>query len=179
MPTLIGHLAVPLSIGLGLGGRIIPRRALAAGMVLALLPDLDVLAFRFGIPYHSPFGHRGFSHSLVFAAATALLFTLLIGAARRRPLRAFLFLFVSAASHALLDAMTDGGLGVALLWPFSNERYFAPFRAIEVSPLGVSRFFSNRGMAVLQSELVWVWAPLAGLGLSLFLMRRMRTVWTR
>lgn len=179
MPTLIGHLAAPLAIGLGLGERIVPRRVLAAGMVLALLPDLDVLAFRFGIPYHSPFGHRGFSHSLVFAAAAALLFTLMVGAARRRPLRAFLFLFASAASHALLDAVTDGGLGVALLWPFSNERFFAPFRTIEVSPLGLSRFFSPRGLAVLQSELVWVWMPLVALGFSLFLMRRMKTAWHR
>ncbi|NJD06065.1 MAG: metal-dependent hydrolase [Methylococcaceae bacterium] len=179
MPTLIGHLAAPLGIGLGLGSRTVPRRVLASGMVLALLPDLDVLAFRFGIPYNSPFGHRGFSHSLVFAAIAALAFTLLIGAARRRPLASFLFLFVSAASHALLDAVTDGGLGVALLWPFSNERYFAPFRAIEVSPLGLSRFFSDRGLAVLRSELLWVWLPLSGLGLWLYAVRRMRTAWIR
>jgi hypothetical protein len=34
-----------------------------------------------------------------------------------------------------------------------------------VSPLGVSRFFSEWGLRVIQSELQWVWAPSIGLGL--------------
>jgi inner membrane protein len=49
--------------------------------------------------------------------------------------------------------MTNGGLGVA---------FFLPWRPILVSPIGVGRFFSERGFAVLQSELVWIWLP-AGL----------------
>ena len=38
-----------------------------------------------------------------------------------------------AASHGLLDAMTDGGLGIGLLTPFSSRRYFWPWRPIPVA----------------------------------------------
>ena len=46
------------------------------------------------------------------------------------------------ASHGLLDALTDGGLGAALLWPFSDERFFAPWRPLPVAPIG-ARFWSG------------------------------------
>jgi inner membrane protein len=65
----------------------------------------------------------------------------------------------------LLDAMTDGGLGVAFFAPFSNTRYFLPWTPIRVSPIGVSRFFTERGLAVLKSEVVWIWIPAAVLAL--------------
>jgi inner membrane protein len=45
------------------------------------------------------------------------------------------------ASHGILDAMTDGGLGVAFFSPFDDTRCFFPFRPIKVSPIGLS-FFS-------------------------------------
>ena len=166
MPTLVTHPAVPLALGFGLGSHVVPARLLAAAVVASVLPDADVVAFRFGIPYASPFGHRGLSHSLAFAAAVALL-----AAACHRPLRAgpraaFAVVFLATASHAVLDALTDGGLGVALLWPFSDARFFAPERPIEVSPLGL-RALARRGLDVLASELRWVWAPSLVLALAL------------
>lgn len=75
--------------------------------------------------------------------------------------QAAVFVFVCAASHPLLDAMTSGGLGVALAWPWSEHRFFAPWRPIRVSPFA-PQFFSARGVATLLSELRWVWLPLAG-----------------
>jgi inner membrane protein len=68
----------------------------------------------------------------------------------------------------VLDAATDGGLGVALLAPFDAERVFFPFRPIAVSPIGASAFVSARGAAVLASELLWIWLPFALLGLALW-----------
>ncbi len=67
MPTVITHAAVPLCFGAGLGLKVIPPRLLFAGVVLAMLPDADVLAFKFGVAYGNVFGHRGFTHSLLFA----------------------------------------------------------------------------------------------------------------
>lgn len=67
MPTVITHAAVPLCLGAGLGLKVIPPRLLFAGVVLAMLPDADVLAFKFGVAYGNVFGHRGFTHSLLFA----------------------------------------------------------------------------------------------------------------
>ncbi len=75
--------------------------------------------------------------------------------------QAAVFVFICAASHPLLDAMTSGGLGVALAWPWSEQRFFAPWRPIRVSPFA-PQFFSARGIATLLSELRWVWLPLAG-----------------
>lgn len=160
MPTILTHTAVPLALGLGLGERAIPGRLLAAGVIGSMLPDLDVLAFKLGVAYSAEFGHRGFSHSLLFALAIGLIGAAFARVLRARPAHAFWFLFAAVASHPILDAFTNGGLGVALFWPFSDERLFAPVRPIEVSPLGLSRLFSNRGAAVLWSEIVWVWLPL-------------------
>ncbi|WP_374356730.1 metal-dependent hydrolase [Chitinimonas sp.] len=158
MPTILSHAAVPIALAVAVAPRI-PGRLLLAGIALSMLPDLDVLAFKLGIPYASPFGHRGFSHSLLFAALCAALLATCLRTAELRWPRVFAYLFVAMASHGLLDSLTSGGLGPALLWPFSSERIFAPLQPIAVSPIGVAPMFSARGWAVLQSELQWVWAP--------------------
>jgi inner membrane protein len=49
--------------------------------------------------------------------------------------------------------MTDGGRGVALLWPFTVHRYFLPWRPIPVAPIGIA-FFSGPGMRVAAVELL-------------------------
>ena len=68
--------------------------------------------------------------------------------------------------------MPPGGLGVALLAPFSNARYFFPWRPIEVSPISVQRFFSRRGVQIMRSELRWVWLPAAGVVILGVMLRR-------
>ncbi len=127
----------------------------------AMLPDVDAIGFAFGVPYDSMLGHRGLTHSIAFA----LLVGFVVGmfAFGKRPAGAgrfqlILFFTLVTLSHPLLDALTNGGLGVALFAPFSAERYFFPFRPIEVSPIGMG-FFSARGWEVLTSEAIWVWAP--------------------
>ncbi len=182
MPSIITHAAVPLALWCAADRGRIPPRLLAAGVIAAMLPDADVLAFALHIPYADAFGHRGASHSLLFALVVAALATLLLSFGSRRPWSAVLcqprlasttarstaastaqaaaFVFVCAASHPLLDAMTSGGLGVALAWPWSEHRFFAPWRPIRVSPFA-PQFFSARGLATLLSELRWVWLPLA------------------
>jgi len=168
MPTIITHAAVPLAIGVGLGKDRVSRRLLVVGIAASMLSDLDTLGFHFGIPYGSPFGHRGFAHSLVFAGVLAVAATVFHQLLHTSRWRAFAFVFVSAASHGLLDAFTNGGRGVALLWPFSNARFFAPVRVIQVSPIGVGRFFSRSEVRVITSELLWIWLPM----LLLFLLLR-------
>lgn len=160
MPTILTHPAVPIATGLALGHETIPPRLMIAGVAVSILPDLDVLAFRLGVPYTAQFGHRGFSHSILFAACAALL-----GACLRKRLTtsfrcSFLFLMVCAVSHGVLDAFTGGGMGVAFWWPWSDERFFFPVRMIKVAPLGLSRFLKPDGLSVLCSELLWVWLPL-------------------
>lgn len=171
MPTILTHPAVPLALGLGLGRKVVPRYLLAAGVVASVIPDLDVVAFRFGVLYASAFGHRGFSHSILFAIAVALLGAFVSRAFRVSAIATFAFLFIATVSHGILDSFTNGGLGIAFFWPWSADRFFAPFQVIEVSPLSASRFFSPRGVAVLTSEILWVWLPCAVVGTLLAVVR--------
>jgi inner membrane protein len=173
MPTAFTHPAVPIAVAFGIGRNVISRPLLAAGMAASVLPDLDVIAFRIGIPYAAEFGHRGFSHSLAFAcnvAAAGGLLSLWSGSTFQK---SFWFLFIAIASHSILDACTTGGLGIALLWPWSSERYFAPLQFIQVSPIGISRFFSQKGAAVLRSELVSIWLPCMGMAAMIAVSRRL------
>jgi inner membrane protein len=152
-----------------------PARFWLLSMLCAVLPDADVAGFAFGVPYGSMFGHRGLTHSLAFALLLACLTVALFfrGAANRKTL--VLYFFLVTASHGALDAMTNGGLGVAFFAPFSAARYFFPFRPVVVSPIGLSAFFSDWGLAVVESELLWVWLP-ASLAVGLVLILRL---WAR
>lgn len=159
MPTIFTHTAVPLALGLGLGSGAIPRRLLLAGVAASMVPDLDVIGLKLGIAYADSMGHRGITHSLLFALVLGLFATAFASRLRASPLAAGLFVFVSCASHGLLDMCTNGGLGIAYLWPFSSDRYFLPWHLIQVSPLSLDKVFSARGLEVLYSELQWIWLP--------------------
>ena len=154
----LGHLAVGLAAGRRFAGALGPRARpwplMVALAALSLLPDLDVVAFRLGIPYSAPFGHRGASHSLAAALLVGLLAAACARPLRLRPVATFLVVAAVTASHPLLDALTDGGLGVALLFPFSNHRYFAPWRPLPVAPLG-GRLLGPWGLRVMATELLY------------------------
>jgi len=175
LASLLSHAVAALSIGTCFHRSGTPKRTWAIGALCSVIPDMDVVGFRFGIRYGDFWGHRGFMHSLVFAALLAGAIVTL-GFLEVTPglnhLSLWVYFFLAAASHSLLDAMTDGGLGVAFFSAFDNHRYFLPWTPIHVSPIGVGRFFSDRGLAVLQSELVWIWVPAALLAVSAGVLRR-------
>ena len=170
MPSIVSHAAVPLALGLGLGKERIPRPLLVAGIAATMLPDVDVILFRFGATYANVWSHRGFTHSLGFAILVGLLAALLL---RKTvpPLLAFGFVGFCAASHGLLDMMTSGGHGVAILWPLTNQRYFFDWRPIQVSPLAAARFV-KRAAAVAETELLWIWLPAIVVALAFRAARR-------
>ncbi|WP_428262645.1 metal-dependent hydrolase [Haliangium sp.] len=163
MATL-GHLAVAMVAGRWCLRAEPPAPGrLAAAMValsaLSLAPDADVIAFALGVPYHAPWGHRGASHSLFLAAVSGLVAAPLLASRLHRsvPLTAVIVAVV-IASHGLLDAFTDGGLGVALYWPLSDQRVFMSWRPIPVAPIGPG-LLSARGLTVMLTELAY-FAPL-------------------
>ncbi|MGJ4787258.1 metal-dependent hydrolase [Leptospira koniambonensis] len=159
MATIFSHPAVPISIFFLLGKKKIPVLLAVFGIFFSVLPDFDVVAFKFGIPYESDWGHRGFTHSILFALVMSCLVAFFRTKLKASWLTIFLFLFVSAISHGVLDAMTTGGLGVGFLIPWNSERTFFEYRPIRVSPIGPKNFFTERGWIVIQSELLYVWAP--------------------
>lgn len=167
MPTILSHPAVAIAAGPWFR---VDRRVLLLGAALSVLPDADVGAFGLGIPYAHPLGHRGFTHSLVFAALGAAFASWAYQRLTRRP-ASFVFLFLCLASHGLFDAMTSGGRGVGFFIPFSNERHFLPWRPIQVSPIGVGDFLAS-GLPVLASEVIWVWVPCVTLALAGWIVRR-------
>jgi inner membrane protein len=87
----------------------------------------------------------------------------------------FLYFFLCTASHGVLDAMTNGGLGVAFFSPFDTTRYFFPLRPVLVSPIGVSEFFSEYGVWILASEAIWIWLPSCLAFLVLRVVQRLRS----
>jgi inner membrane protein len=151
-----GHVAVGMALGRLGAGEASPRRvgvAMLGMSALAMLPDADVIAFALRIPYAATWGHRGASHSLLLAAAVALVVAAGTRLARGPAVKAGLLTLVALGSHGLLDAMTTGGLGAALLWPLDDTRYFLPLRPIPVAPIGAG-MLSRRGLYVVVVELL-------------------------
>ena len=175
MATSFTHVFAAAAI-VSLGPRSHHRVRLAViGATLAALPDLDVASFRLGIEYAHPLGHRGFSHSLLFAllaslAATAVFFRHLEMGSRGWWITTTL-LAACTASHGMLDAFTDAGLGVGFFIPFDTSRYFFPWRPLATSPLSISAFFSGPAFSILASEVLWVWLPLGACSALVRLLR--------
>jgi len=175
MASVFSHAVAALGIGACFYRPGLPKRVWVVGAICSVVPDLDVIGFRLGVHYDDFWGHRGFTHSILFAALLAaavvlLSFRQVIPGLSRFALWSYFFL--ATASHGILDAMTDGGLGVAFFSPFNNTRYFLPWRPIRVSPIGVARFFGHRGLEVVQSELLWIWIPAALLVAAAWIIRR-------
>jgi inner membrane protein len=155
----IGHVAVGIAAARAtrpVGSILVRAVALSA---FSLLPDVDVVGFAAGVPYGAPWGHRGATHSLAMAVFVGMLCGVAVRVGARGPdvsrcaWSAAAVVALVVASHGLLDAMTDGGRGVALLWPFTAHRYFLPWRPIPVAPIGIA-FFSVQGMRVAAVELL-------------------------
>ena len=164
MASAFTHGIVALAAGKLAFPERMPARFWLLGLLFSVLPDLDVIAFRFGVPYGYWLGHRGFSHSLLFAALTGAAVVLLAFRSEPRFSKRWWFLaaYLTAvtASHGVLDAMTDGGYGIAFFSPVDDHRFFLPWRPLTVAPIGVRGFFSRWGWDVLKSELLWIWLPL-------------------
>jgi len=176
VPTIFSHALTATAAAQWWPGRL-PARFWTWTAVCAMLPDIDVIAFAFGIPYGDMFGHRGFTHSLFFAVVIGVLVTWHLWhrpGARSHRLALFIWFTALTASHGILDAMTNGGRGIAFFAPFSDHRYFFPWRPIQVSPIGVG-FFSARGLRVLASEAGWIWVPSAIIAVSARLFRNGQT----
>jgi len=133
-------------------------------VLCGILPDLDAIGLRMGVAYGGLWGHRGLTHSLPFAAIVSLLVVCLAFRGQKllspRWWALWAMFFLVMVAHDVLDAMTDGGLGVAFFSPFDTTRYFLPWRPLAVSPIGLRCFLTNRGLHVILNECLWVWVPM-------------------
>ncbi len=177
MASAFSHAIVALAMGKAFQNKELSWRELFLGALCSVAPDLDVIGFHFGIQYGDVWGHRGLTHSVVFAAllAGSLVALWYQGKPAVAITGLFLYFFLCTASHGVLDAMTNGGLGVAFFSPFNTTRYFFPVRPVVVSPIGVSEFFSAYGVRILASEAIWIWLPS---GVALLTLRVAQRLWS-
>jgi inner membrane protein len=162
MASAFSHALMAITIGKTYSTKISSIKFIVLGCFCAVIPDADVIMNHF-VAYESFFGHRGFFHSFFFCFLLAVLITYVFFRKEKLQLKTkliyILFFFLCGASHGLLDMLTNGGRGVAIFSPFDNTRYFFPWRPIKVSPIGIAKFFSERGLKVIQSEMIWIGIP--------------------
>ncbi len=175
MPTIITHAVV----GFAGAGTIDIRKNGVKICILSILcaiaPDADVITFKLGISYSDFLGHRGFFHSIFAGICLGFLVTTVFFRSRRLFSREWwllsLYFSLITCSHGILDAFTNGGLGIALLAPFDNTRYFFWTTPIEVVSLNPAKFFSAYGVRILSSEILLIWLPAAALVVVIKLLR--------
>jgi inner membrane protein len=141
------------------------RAILLTAGILGALPDVDAL-YRHWVVHRELFGHRGLTHSLLFAALVGLILAFLFVKLRwhngQKVWALALIFALATASHGFFDAMTTGGSGVGFFAPFENRRYFFPLRPIPVAPFSAADLFSARGLNLLKWEFTLLWTFVIG-----------------
>lgn len=164
MASVIGH---------GLSGMICghlfrmpmePRRKrllVALCVLLAFLPDLDVLVYMaFRPPGMTP--HRGFSHSLPFAfLVTAVTYLLTVRHFRAERSRLFLAYGCAALSAPLLDYFMGAGPAIPFFAPFWDEGFLFPIKVIPTA------YYSTKLKSLI--SILWYPPAIKGYLLEVFL----------
>ena len=161
MASAFGHALAAFTASRFFPKVLMKKRVIFLAIFSAIMPDFDVLSFRFGIPYEDMYGHRGITHSIFFAALWSFILILFFHWKEQRSniIKLIIFYFLATVSHSILDAFTTGGRGVAFFAPFDDTRHFFPYKVIQVSPMSISRFFSKWGLEVLASEAKYIGLP--------------------
>ena len=156
-----------------------PLKFWLIAMFCAVLPDISAIFTRFGVSNEALLGHRNFTHSLSFALITGFVAVWLgfreVKLFSRSSISLWIFFFICTASHGLLDAMTNGGLGIAFYSPFSGERYFLPWTPVDMPEIKPNQFLGKWGKKVIISELIWICLPMLVLMLSVVGFRKWRS----
>ena len=173
MPSVFTHSLVGV-VASRMLARSVPKRFWVLSVLLPALPDIDVIGFLFGFSGDDILGHRGITHSILFAAIVGILavttFFRKSGLTRKAMLLLTAYFFLITASHGFLDAFNDTRIGVAFWAPFENGRYLFPFNPIvpssvlltDSSSFGVS-LIVEKIYTLMRSEILWVWVPLLAL----------------
>ena len=132
MPSSLSHAMVAVTLGSLVAPRKLLRPFLIIGATCAVLPDIDAI----GRPFYGGAGdlqtlggHRGFTHSITFAALLGVVVSSVTAIDRRwtgQRVRFAVFIAVATALHGVLDLFTSIGATtspVQFLSPFSNRGY--------------------------------------------------------
>jgi inner membrane protein len=168
MATFYTHAFVGFAAARLYADRPMPWRYWGLAVILPVIPDLDV--FLTGT-YGTAWGHRGFTHSLVFALSLAIIAASPTFKACRVSWWSLPALFFTiVASHGLLDAMTRGGENVPFFWPFSGR--YGNWGPLLVSDIAFD-LPDPRYSRAIRAELLWIWLPMS-VAVSLAMLYRRR-----
>ena len=116
MASALTHIFTAAALGKTYTQEKMPVRFWALLVLCSLVPDIDIIGYYYGIGYGDVFGHRGFTHSLLFAmllsAGVVVLCYRTISALSKKWWSLLGFFFAVTLSHGVLDALTDKGYGV-------------------------------------------------------------------
>src|ERR1041384_1309123 len=103
----VGHIAVGMAAARVTSGRVLTDRPSGGAMLfwaaLSMLPDADVIGFPLGVRYGDEWGHRGATHSLLFAALVGVAVGILAPRFRAPALRTAIAATLVVATHGPLD----------------------------------------------------------------------------
>ena len=164
MPTPVGHSLAGLAVRIAAPRSVAQQRIASSVLliVLANLPDIDFLP---GYVSHDPRAyHWGPTHSVgatLIAASTVALIARWRGQ-RWRPWCALAAL--AYGSHVVLDLLmgrhAGPGVGLQVLWPFSDMRYMAPWSVFRMAPSAMVEYgplhalFSREILPVIAREFI-------------------------
>ena len=163
MPSIVAHAVAGAALAItAFSPRPVPRRVWITAAVIAAVPDVDAFGRPFGNLATETFfgGHRGVTHSVVFALVLAAIVAW--GFFRTSPWielqpRLWVAFALAVASHGVLDALSIIGNGVAFWAPFSWTHYefvWKPLGEIGPGPRGPERAFD-----FVANEFLWVGLP--------------------
>ncbi len=169
MATIYTHAVVGLGLGRLYATRPMPWTYWGLVTVLPILPDLDAFSMA---SYGSLFGHRGITHTLLFALALSSLAAVATFRCFRVSWWSLAILFFAIiASHGLLDAMTRGGENIPFFWPLGGR--YGNWGPLPVSDIAFD-LPDPRSSSAIRMELLWIWLPtIAAVG-STMIYRRLK-----
>jgi inner membrane protein len=163
MPSIVAHAVAGAALATAVfSPRAVLRRVWVTAAVVAMLPDVDAVGRPFGnLAIEALFGgHRGFTHSVVFAVVVS---AIVAWGFFRTPQwmglhrRLWVAFALAIASHGVFDALSTIGNGVAFWAPFSWAPYefrWQPLGEIGPRPRGPERAFD-----IVANEFLWVGLP--------------------
>jgi inner membrane protein len=171
MATLYTHAFAGIGLARLYAVRPMPWAFWSLAAVLPIIPDLDVFSTA---AYGSPLGHRGITHSLLFALSLGIVAAgTTFRCFRVRWWSLMLLFFAIIASHGLLDALTYGGEGIPFFWPLGGR--YGNWGLIPLSDIAFDLPDPRHSRAVC-GELLWVWLPtIVVVGLTMLYRRMARS----
>jgi|TARA_B110000263_G_C15214878_1_gene467037 inner membrane protein len=162
VPTIFTHSLIGIAASRLAPQKLWFKRFLTMSLIASIIPDIDVIGIPFGVPYGHVLAHRGLTHSIIFTIPFSILLLKLFFRKETmfssRGSLMIVYLILIIMSHGFLDALSNGSNGVALLWPFNNERLFFPITPITDASISTS-FFGELGYRVMLNEILIIWIP--------------------